>query len=278
MFWKDVFNQKKSRAVIMGILNVTPDSFSDGGQYIHIEQAIDHALAMIEQGADILDIGGESTRPGANPITPQQEQDRIMPVVEALLKENIPLSIDTKNTATMSCMLEAGVEFINDVNALQDEGAIDLLAKHDAYCCLMHMQNTPETMQANPSYTNVIQDIIEFLTERIALCVEAGIDKEKISIDPGIGFGKTLENNLTILKNIHLFHDLGCPVLLGTSRKSFISKLYEQGAPADQRLGGSISSILWGLNAGVELFRVHDVYETKQAFDIWQAIQQAEAV
>ena len=262
----------------MGVLNVTPDSFSDGGDFINPEKAIDRAHQMIGEGAHILDIGGESTRPGAQPVTPSQEQDRIMPVIEALLKENLPVSVDTKNADTMRVALKASVEFINDVNALRDEGALEVIAEYAPYVCLMHMQNNPETMQNNPQYSNVIIEIMNFLSERIGVCVDAGLDKSKIAIDPGIGFGKSLTHNLSILKNIHVFHDLGCPVLLGTSRKSFIEKAVGHKVDATKRLSGSLSSILYGLQAGVKMFRVHDVYETKQAFDIWQAINEAEAV
>ncbi len=257
--------------VLMGIVNVTPDSFSDGGRYLDAQAAIDHGLRLIEEGAQILDIGGESTRPGARPVSEQEEQDRILPVIEGLKGAGGLISADTRNAGTMRAAIQAGVGMINDVTALQGDGAVETVADSDALVCLMHMQGSPQTMQKAPEYGDVVQDVFDFLSTRIRCCVEAGIAQERIIADPGIGFGKTLCHNVDILKNLSKFEELGVPVLLGTSRKSFIEKI-QPGAKADQRLPGSLASLLWGYGQGIRLFRVHDVAESVQALNVYAAI------
>lgn len=262
----------KGGPFIMGVLNVTPDSFSDGGQYFDSELAISHGLQLIEDGAYILDIGGESTRPGADVISPKEEIERVIPVIEKL-KGRVPwISIDTRNAETMCAALDAGANSINDVSGLtHDSNAMDVIVHNEVPVFLMHMQGSPSTMQKNPIYNNVISDVFESLKARINACKTRRIAPEMIIADPGIGFGKTPEHNLLLLRNIKDFHDLGVPILLGTSRKSFIGAI-SQGEPPNERLGGSISSALWALSQGVQVFRVHDVKETRQAFDVYEAI------
>ncbi len=261
--------------LLMGVVNVTPDSFSDGGDYLDKNKAIDHALQLVEEGADILDIGGESTRPGAKSVSIMEEQARVLPVLESLKKQGIktPISIDTRHAHTMQKSIDLGADIINDISALKNNPeSLDVVVKAQIPVILMHMKGTPQTMQEKPDYADVVEEILGFLSARIAVCLEAGMDRKNIICDPGIGFGKTLENNLTILKNIEKFHDLGCAVLLGASRKSFIEKICP-GTPAKDRLAGSLAAALSGLEKGVQIFRVHDVKETRQAFDVWQAIQ-----
>ena len=262
--------------VIMGIVNVTPDSFSDGGQFADTTKAVDHALQLMADGADILDIGGESTRPGAQEIAPQEEQKRILPVIEVLKKTGIAakISVDTRHADTMQKAIDLGADIINDISALtHDINSLHVVSKAQIPVILMHMQGTPQTMQDKPEYHDVVGEVIAFLKERKQACMAAGIDEGNIIFDPGIGFGKSLEDNLAILNNIKKFNVVGCPVLLGTSRKSFIEKICAN-TPTAQRLPGSLASILWGLEQGVEMFRVHDVAQTRQAFDVWQAIKQ----
>ncbi|MGB1076698.1 MAG: dihydropteroate synthase [Bdellovibrionales bacterium] len=256
----------------MGVVNVTPDSFSDGGSFFDVSHAIEHALMLDKEGADILDIGGESTRPGSTPVSPQEEMDRVVPVIEALsTRTEKTISIDTRHTEVMKACISAGATFINDVNALQDDGAVDVVAKSELPVCLMHMQKTPDNMQEKPAYDNVVEEVFEFLSERLSACLDAGILKDNIVIDIGIGFGKTLDHNLTLLRHIDRFHALGVPILLGTSRKSFIGKISNEDAPKN-RLGGSISSVLYGMQKGAQVFRVHDVAQTVQAFDVYRAV------
>lgn len=251
---------------IMGIVNATPDSFSDGGRY----DPFDHAMKLAGQGAHILDIGGESTRPGATPVSPQEEQDRILPVIEKLKAASCPamISVDTRNASTMRHAMSLGIEIINDVSALRhDPDSIKTVASGNCMLCIMHMQGDPATMQKNPQYQNVVADVFEFLSSRISTCDTAGIAKNRLIADPGIGFGKTREHNLDLLKNLNRFAALNVPLLLGASRKSFIG-----GTNATDRLAGSIAAALHGLNQGVQIFRVHDVAETRQAFDIWNSL------
>ena len=261
-----------ARPVIMGVVNVTPDSFSDGGRFYNKNNAVEHALRLAQQGAQIIDIGGESTRPGAQAIDVEEEIERTVPVIEALAKEGVLVSIDTRNAATMREALNAGAWAINDISALgYDSESVILAAKAQVPVFIMHMQGNPQTMQEKPNYNNVVDEVYAYLNSRIQFCETHGIDKKNIVLDVGIGFGKTLEHNLLLLSNIKKFHDLGCSLLLGTSRKSFIGKISNDD-PADQRLGGSLSSVLWGLQQGVQFFRVHDVQETRQAFDVYKAI------
>ena len=263
------------KPLIMGVVNVTPDSFSDGGEFIDVDKAIAHGLKLLEEGADILDIGGESTRPGAKAVSIEEEQNRILPVIKGI-KDQAPdavISVDTRNADTMKRAIGAGADIINDVSALtHDKEALDVVASaENVSVMLMHMQGTPETMQDKPTYDNVVDEVYAYLEGRIEVCESAGIERDRIAVDPGIGFGKSLEDNLELLKNLDKFHGLGCAVLLGASRKSFIEKIVPD-TPTDERLAGSIAAAIQGLEEGVQIFRVHDVKETKQAFAVWQAM------
>lgn len=264
--------------LIMGVVNVTPDSFSDGGDFLDPSTAIAQGIKLAEEGADILDIGGESTRPGAKPITLAEEQKRVLPVIAGLKKAQEKnalktlISVDTRHADTMQKAIEVGADIVNDISALtHDTNSLDVVVKAQIPVILMHMKGTPETMQNSPDYGDVVQEVFDYLKARIELCLAAGMSRKMIIIDPGIGFGKTLENNLTILKNMDKFHDLGCTVLLGASRKSFIEKICPN-TPADERLAGSITAALAGLQQGVQIFRVHDVKQTHQAFTTHQSI------
>lgn len=253
---------------IMGILNVTPDSFSDGEKFVDLEKALAHALNMEEEGADIIDIGGESSRPGAQPTTLQTEEERILPVIRDLRKRSkIRISIDTTKAPIAAKAIEAGADMINDISAGRfDPGMFPLAAEAKIPICLMHMRGEPRTMQNNPRYDDTIGEVKVFLQERIAAAVEAGIHKENIIVDPGFGFGKRLEDNIVLLKNLEHLNDLGCPILIGTSRKSFIG--YLSGADVQERLPGSLASIVVPLQKGATIFRVHDVAPTKQFLDV----------
>jgi dihydropteroate synthase len=259
---------------LMGIVNVTPDSFSDGGKFLETDKAIAHGLQLIEDGADILDIGGESTRPGSLPLSTEDEILRIRPVIEGLAGKGARLSVDTRNARTMQMALEYGVDIINDISALSNDiEAFTVIAPAQCDVILMHMQGTPQTMQSSPHYDDVVREVYEYLSERIDICMQAGINQHRIMIDPGIGFGKTLEHNLTLLNNLDKFAALGTRLVLGTSRKRFIEALHP-GANAGRRLGGSIASVLAAYQKGVRIFRVHDVFETNQALSITAAISQ----
>lgn len=263
--------------ILMGVVNVTPDSFSDGGDFLDPLRAIDHGLMLLEEGAGILDIGGESTRPGARPVTPEEEQRRILPVIEGLKKAEpkAVISVDTRHSETMQKAIDMGADIINDISALtHDTQSLSVVKKAQIPVILMHMKGTPDTMQIRPSYDDVIEEIYNYLEGRIAACMAAGIDRKMIIIDPGIGFGKTLEDNLKVLKNINKFRSLGCPVLFGASRKSFIEKLCPN-TPTKERLAGSISAAIMALEQGAQIFRVHDVKQMQQAFTIWRAINNA---
>lgn len=261
------------RPKIMGIVNVTPDSFSDGGTFFDTKKAIEHSLTLIEDGADVLDIGGESTRPGALPVSIEEELERVVPVIEGLRKKtDVPISIDTRNARVMQEALRAGATMINDVSALSDVGALEIVSLERVPVCLMHMHGEPGTMQENPEYDNVVEEVYDFLHNRITACEAAGISKEYIYIDVGIGFGKTLEHNLTLLRNLARFKDLGTKMLLGTSRKGFIGKIAGEQDP-EKRIAGSLASIVPGLEAGVNMFRVHDVFETKQFIEVFDTVK-----
>ena len=265
------------RPRIMGIINVTPDSFSDGGDRFESRRAVADGLAMREAGADVLDIGGESTRPGAEPISEQQEMDRVLPVIEALAAEGALISIDSRHAAVMAAALDQGAAIVNDVTALTgDPTALELMASRRCPVALMHMQGQPQTMQVDPTYEDAAHDIFDYLAERVRACEAAGLDRGQIAIDPGIGFGKTLAHNLRILEQLAVFHGLGCPVLFGASRKSFIGRLSGAAAPKD-RLAGSLAAALAGVARGAQILRVHDVAETCQAIAVWQAVVAAEA-
>ena len=267
----------RARPMIMGIVNVTPDSFSDGGEYHEAEAAIAHGEALLDQGAQILDIGGESTRPGAAPVSPADEQARVLPVIEGLRDtvrgRGAYLSIDTRHASTMAAALAVGADIINDVTALTgDSDSVAVAARHQAPVILMHMQGEPQKMQENPQYVDVIGDILGYFQARIATCAAAGIPASRLMVDPGIGFGKTLGHNLRLLQSLDRFDALGVPLLLGVSRKSFIARL-DDDAPADHRLGGSLAAALYGVMRGAAILRVHDVAVTRQALRVWQAIE-----
>ncbi|MEM9098711.1 MAG: dihydropteroate synthase [Pseudomonadota bacterium] len=261
------------RPNVMGVVNVTPDSFSDGGQHDRVKPAVAHGLALAAQGADLIDIGGESTRPGAEPVPVSAEIDRVIPVIEGLVAAGcpIPISIDTRKAAVADAALTMGAVLFNDVSALTYDPA-SIAVKAPAYC-LMHAQGDPRTMQEDPRYQDVLLDIYDFLEARISAAEAAGIPRARIVIDPGIGFGKTMAHNLALIRGLSLFHDLGCPVLLGASRKRFIGTLSEV-SDASKRGPGSVAAALWGAGQGAQILRVHDVAETVQALRIWRALQE----
>lgn len=262
-----------NNSLIMGIVNVTPDSFSDGGLYYKSEQAIEHGIQLAKQGADILDIGGESTRPGAKAVSVQEELDRVIPVIYALKnKVSIPISIDTSKAEVMLEAVKAGALMINDIFALQKPQALEVAAELGVPVCIMHMQGQPQTMQKEPVYQDIIQDINIFFQQRINICIKAGIKQENIILDPGIGFGKTLEHNLIILKNVEEFKKFQMPLLIGASRKSLIGHLLNQ-APVADRLYGSIALHTLMIWLGVSIIRVHDVKPMRDALNILKAIK-----
>lgn len=258
--------------LIQGILNVTPDSFSDGGNFQNIDTACSHAFTMIDAGADILDIGGESTRPGAEAVSLEQELMRVVSVVESLQDCPVPISVDSRNSGVMERALNAGATIINDITALEhDEKSLALMASLECPVILMHTLASPDVMQDRPEYDDVLLDVYDYLQGRIEACEAAGIDRARLVVDPGIGFGKNLEHNLALLAGLSLFHGLGVPILLGVSRKSFIAKA-SKGEDADQRLAGSLATAQVGYDQGVQVIRVHDVAETRQALKLWQEI------
>ncbi|WP_028103783.1 dihydropteroate synthase [Pseudoduganella violaceinigra] len=264
------FNFPTSRALVMGILNATPDSFSDGGQFASLDYAITHAEQMIRDGVDIIDIGGESSRPGAPAVGLDEELRRVMPLIFALRDCGKAISVDTYKPEVMREAALAGVDMINDINGFRALGAIDAVKDSDCALCVMHMLNNPTTMQANPEYNNVVREVTAFLAERIAVLTAAGIDKERIWIDPGFGFGKTVEHNYALLKaGKQMVDELGVPLLAGLSRKSMIGAV--TGKPVEQRLAGSIGGALAAVAHGAQIIRVHDVAETVDALRVWQA-------
>ncbi len=261
------------RPLLMGIVNATPDSFSDGGEAFASDDAVAKGLKLVDEGADIIDVGGESTRPGAEPVSIEEELRRIIPVVKALSEAGVCVSIDTRHAVVMEEALAAGADIVNDVTALSgDNRALDVVAHAGVPVILMHMQGEPGTMQTEPSYEDAPKEILDYLTRRVQACEAAGIERTKIAIDPGIGFGKTVQHNLEILKHLGIYDQLGLPVLLGVSRKSFIAKVTGVDDPK-ARVPGSIAAALAGIARGVNILRVHDVAATKQALDIWRAIE-----
>jgi dihydropteroate synthase len=255
---------------VMGIVNVTPDSFSDGGRYVSFSNAIDHARQLIEDGADMLDIGGESTRPGAAEVGEQEELDRVLPVIEGLRGIAVPISIDTWKPAVMRAAITAGASMVNDVNALQAEGAIQAVAASDAAVCLMHKQGMPQSMQQRPSYDDVVLEVADFMRQRIAAVAAAGIGSDRIVIDPGFGFGKTLAHNLALLRELESFTKLGLPVLAGLSRKSMLGAI--TGREVGERLAASVAASMLAVQRGAAIVRVHDVRETVDALKILNAV------
>jgi len=264
------------RPRVMGVVNVTPDSFSDGGRFFDAAAALSHARQLLEEGADILDVGGESTRPGATAVTTQQELDRIIPLLEALHEEcrqrGVPLSADTRNPAVMRAAIAAGAGMINDVNALRADGALDEIAtaREPVAVCLMHMRGEPATMQQAIVYGDVVGEVAAFLRARADACVAAGIARERIVVDPGFGFGKTVAHNLVLLQHLEEIVALGYPVMAGLSRKSTIGAL--TGRAVDDRAAGSVAAALAAVERGAAIVRVHDVRDTVDALKVWQAI------
>lgn len=266
------FQLDLSQPKVMGIVNVTPDSFSDGGKFSQTNLAIAHAVKLAEEGASILDIGGESTRPNATPVGLQEELDRVIPVIEVLVNQvNIPISIDTYKPAVMQAAIEAGASMVNDVRALQETGALEIVAKSNVGICLMHMQGTPQTMQQNPQYDDVVEEVKVFLNTRLQACINAGCKLGNILLDPGFGFGKTREHNIKLLQNLESFINLGQPLLVGLSRKSVLGQM--TGNDVDARLYASIAASVIAAMKGAKILRVHDVKATVEALKVVAAIQ-----
>ncbi len=257
-----------SKPLIMGVLNITPDSFSDGGQHFDTDKAIESAKLMITQGADIIDVGGESTRPGAQSVSISDEINRVIPVIEALHHStNVIISIDTSKPEVMKLAVEAGASIVNDVCALSADSALETVARLNVDVCLMHMQGSPRTMQKDPTYNDVVDDIKDFFSQRIEACIEAGIAEDKIILDPGFGFGKTLDHNLEILKRFNEFKSFGLPLLAGLSRKSMIGTLLDD-RNVGGRIIGSVTAAIIAVQNGADIVRVHDVLETRDALTI----------
>jgi dihydropteroate synthase len=260
------------RPLVMGVLNVTPDSFSDGGRWVDVERAVAHGRSLVAAGADIIDVGGESTRPGAAELLPGEEIRRVEPVVRALAEDGAVVSVDTRHKSVMEEALAAGARIVNDVSALtHDSESLALVARRAAPVVLMHMRGEPRTMQREPVYDSPLVEVLEYLEARITACAAAGIPRERIVVDPGIGFGKLVPHNLELLAGIGAFHALGCGVMLGVSRKSMIARL-SRGEPPAARLPGSLAAALFAVQQGVQILRVHDVAETRQAIALWGAI------
>ena len=265
-----------TKPLVMGVLNVTPDSFSDGGEFLNPEHAVRQARRMIAEGADIIDIGGESTRPGAEPVWEGEEAKRTVPVIEALQQDRVPLSIDTRHSFVMDKALEAGAHIINDVTALTYDGeSMSVAAACNAPVILMHSQGDPATMQDSPKYRHTLLDVYDYLAERIEACERAGIEKKRLILDPGIGFGKRMvQDNLALINGLPLLHTLGCPLLFGASRKSFIGAVTGE-EQAAKRLPGSLAAAIKAVENGAQIIRAHDVAETKQALSMVQAFRDA---
>jgi len=259
------------RPRLMGVVNITPDSFYDGGRLKTSADAVAHGRALRDAGADILDIGGESTRPGSKNVSEQEEMDRILPVIEELASDGALVSADTRRAAVMCAAVAVGARIINDVSALTDPRAVEAVAETGVGVVLMHMQGAPRTMQENPAYDHAPYEVVQFLIDRIAACEAAGIERQRIVIDPGIGFGKTVLHNLQIFEHLTLFHATGCAVMIGASRKSFIGAVSDSGDP-DDRLPGSLAAATIAAGQGAQLHRVHDVAATSQALSIVRAI------
>ncbi len=263
------FSFELNRPLIMGVVNITPDSFSDGGRYAQTDQAVAHALQLVQDGADILDIGGESTRPGAPPVPEDIEWQRIRPVLAALQTAGVALSVDTRKPGLMRLALDLGCDMINDVSGFNDPQAIAAVAQSDCACCVMHMQGNPLTMQATPDYRDVLSELSLYFYDRVTALTQAGVNQNRIVLDPGIGFGKTVQHNLRLLQHLRQLHD-DLPFLVGVSRKSLIGHL--TGRTVEARLAGSLGGALAAWHAGAAVLRVHDVAQTKDAFAVFRAI------
>ena len=259
------------RPLIMGVVNVTPDSFSDGGRFFGTQQALEHARVLIEEGADILDIGGESSRPAAEPVGLDEELRRVMPVLEQLAQMPVPVSVDTCKPEVMRCAIAAGAAMVNDINALREPGALEAVAQSQAAVCLMHMQGAPRSMQRNPQYEDVVAEVTAFLAQRVEAAQQAGIARERIVIDPGFGFGKSTGHNLELLQGLSTIAGLGQPVLVGLSRKSLFGKI--TGKPVADRVSASVAAALLAVECGAALVRVHDVAATRDALLVLNAIE-----
>jgi dihydropteroate synthase len=255
----------------MGVVNITPDSFSDGGRFLEPHAAVHHARKLAEDGADIIDLGGESTRPGAAPVSEPEELKRVIPVLEKL--RDLCVSVDTRRARVMQAALEAGASMINDVQALQGPGALDAVRQSGCAVCLMHMKGEPATMQQEPRYDDVVAEVKEFLKQRVEACAAAGIARERLAVDPGFGFGKTAAHNLTVLKNLDAFLDLEIALVAGLSRKSTLGRI--TGRPVEERLAGSLATALLALQGGASILRVHDVRETRDVIAVWEAVRAA---
>jgi len=260
------------RTLVMGIVNVTPDSFSDGGSYANVDDAVKHAIQMVADGAELVDVGGESTRPGSDVVAPEEEIHRVLPVIRRIVDElpDVPVSIDTRKPAVARAALDGGASIVNDVSAGADPAMFGVVGEADAGMVLMHMKGEPKTMQDDPSYYDVVAEVRGFLGDRVEAAVGAGIDLERLCIDPGIGFGKTLEHNLAILHDIRAFHHLGVPVLVGPSRKRFIGTLTD--TDVDDRIEGTAGVVAWCAAEGVDIIRVHDVKEMTRVVRVVDAI------
>ena len=256
---------------ILGILNVTPDSFSDGGKFLDSQKAIDRAVEMHEAGADYIDVGGESTRPGSRSVSATEELDRIMPIIEALASK-ISLSVDTQKPEVMKEVLKYPVAMINDINAFRAPGALNCVARSQVKLCVMHMKGTPETMQDNPSYLDVVHEVYDFLVSRVKVCRSFGIEQDRIILDPGFGFGKSVDDNYKLLSELEYFNATGCDVMVGASRKSMIGEVLN--VPIKERLNGGIVLTCMALERGVQYIRTHDVKETKQAILLYQQLKE----
>jgi dihydropteroate synthase len=263
-----------STPIVMGIVNVTPDSFSDGGDWFAPERAIDHALRLVREGAGIIDVGGESTRPGAVPVTVAEELRRVIPVIETLSRKvDTPISVDTSRPEVMRAAVAAGATLINDVRALREPGALEAAAATSAGVCLMHMQGQPRTMQSDPVYADVVEDVRQFLVERVAACEKAGIARDRVTIDPGIGFGKRVEHNIELLARLREFAALELPILVGVSRKSLIGAIIDK--PVSERLPGGVAFTTAAVLAGASMIRAHDVAATVDAVKVAVALRAA---
>ena len=260
-----------SRALVMGVVNVTPDSFSDGGNFLHPAAATAHAWRLTEEGADLIDVGGESTRPGARPVSANEELERVLPVLRAMRDAPIPVAIDTMKPEVMRVAIAEGASMINDVNALRAHGAADLVANSGLAVCLMHMRGEPRTMQASPRYGDVVAEVKAFLKARAEAALSSGVGKDRIVLDPGFGFGKTVGHNMTLLRELHAVVELGFPVLAGLSRKSSLGAI--TGRPATGRLAASVAAALLAVERGAKIVRVHDVAATRDALAVLEALE-----
>ena len=266
------FKLSLERPLVMGVVNITPDSFSDGGMFADTARAIAHAQRLIGEGADILDLGGESTRPGAAPVSLEVERRRVLPVLEAVASGGVPVAVDTRKPELMREAIAAGAAMINDVTALSGPGALAAVARAPVAVCLMHMQGDPVTMQANPDYRDVVREVRDFLVQRVAVAEAAGIARNRIVVDPGFGFGKTVEHNLALLRSLREFTSLGGALLAGLSRKAMLGRL--TGREPLERVHASVAAALLAIQNGAHIVRVHDVAATRDALAVWNAVQQ----